>query len=462
MIIISGTSLEVTDLPLSNVLEYSIENNSARLKIKMKTVAKSDDCSSIYLHQDYEGKVEVTQEIKSKLQYFKDDKTLLKILQKDNIEGKLIVSEEEEKEEIKKPVVPITPKISKINTNVPKADKIVPRPTTGLKISQKEVVMSPNIKNKISNFDVHGSKDFEIQMKNQEILELRQALENEKARIRDIYRLQESQLSTQMAQHESEIITANNMIKQLQNHIESLKLSPEHENFLQYATYAYTPNAVLNAGFTVEEIEQIGNLTSNITVISCGSGESLHDMLNSVYSLMSNYKNNLIVDFTYDYYFANRLKMENVTISSTDLNNDSIAEEDLVLKVGESKFIPTAFHHDISLLTMDWVKIIKKLLKIANGDEIIILLNSVSSFSVLYTLEKLSVIARMLIFANSSPLVLSTLYGQIQYLDSTYVTIVATGFYPGVLELVETLGDMFSVNALPDGEEVNWAELLNT
>ena len=80
MILITGTELEVTDLPLSDMVEYQIENTTHKMGIKLKTIAKSSDCQHIYILDSNKSLYTVTDELLEKITYFNDDKELISLL----------------------------------------------------------------------------------------------------------------------------------------------------------------------------------------------------------------------------------------------------------------------------------------------------------------------------------------------------------------------------------------------
>lgn len=457
MIIISGTALSEADFPLSKVLTYELVVNTAKLRIKLRTVAESHNCTSVYLHSDLEDKVDVSDRVKSKIQYFTDDKDLLMRLKNDNDQGKLEEVEPEFTAKAK-PEVQLSEKVSRLTISKPDPSRrtvVQPQPQQkGLRIAQKDISVPKTFANQgVSR--IKNSTEFELDLRLREIEELKKDLRETLNTQDTMFKAQEYAMLNQTKQHDEEIAKANKTIEDMASLIESMKLTEDHEKFLQLAPYAYTPSAVLNTGFTGEEIARLGQLKSNLTVIACGNGESLYDMQESVAGLLEKASNTLVVDFTFDYYFCNLLNFDQNKVSSSELNT-SRNPEDLCFEVGDNKFIPTAFHHDISLLGMDWINVIKKLDKLANGGEIVIMLGSLASFSVMYTLSKLTAIAKMLVFANSNPSILATLYGQIQYLDSEYVTVVATKYFDGLQELADSLADTYNVYAVPEGASVDW------
>ena len=50
MILITGTNLQVNQLPHNDMLEYQIDN--LKMNIKLKTVAKAPACFQVYIAED--------------------------------------------------------------------------------------------------------------------------------------------------------------------------------------------------------------------------------------------------------------------------------------------------------------------------------------------------------------------------------------------------------------------------
>ena len=68
MILITGTNLDVSQLPNNEMMDYQIDNE--RMNIKLKTVAKSPNCFQIYIAEDKQNEYTVTDELLTKIVYF--------------------------------------------------------------------------------------------------------------------------------------------------------------------------------------------------------------------------------------------------------------------------------------------------------------------------------------------------------------------------------------------------------
>ena len=65
MILITGTNLQVNQLPHNDMLEYQIDN--LKMNIKLKTVAKSPACFQVYIAEDKRTEYPITDEIANKI-----------------------------------------------------------------------------------------------------------------------------------------------------------------------------------------------------------------------------------------------------------------------------------------------------------------------------------------------------------------------------------------------------------
>ena len=71
MILITGTNIDVTQLPRYETMDYQIDNSN--MNIKLKTVAKSTSCFQIFIAEDKRAEYTITDELSSKIKYFKDN-----------------------------------------------------------------------------------------------------------------------------------------------------------------------------------------------------------------------------------------------------------------------------------------------------------------------------------------------------------------------------------------------------
>ena len=145
MILITGTELEKVDLPLSDMVEYQIENDSHKMGIKLKTGAKSSNCQHIYILEANKSLYTVTDELLEKITYFSDDNELISLLNMGATSNNEVQEEKDIFDEDAEPIV-VVPNFES------------PKPIVYLDKKEEEVSNSEISENEISVYvDNEGS-----------------------------------------------------------------------------------------------------------------------------------------------------------------------------------------------------------------------------------------------------------------------------------------------------------------
>lgn len=460
MIIIGGTELVATDLPFSDMMDYVVEHNNAVLEIRLKTVAKSNNCIAVYLHTDLQ-EIELVPEVQEKTQYFTDEAHLVSLL--DASDDTTQEPEENNVEE-----APIAPTFESPETQVEQESTNIP--STEVKPNQDNVapifsvegveeadtdlpevfLTIPTVTQDTDSLRIQlENKDRIINQKNGQILQLKNDIENH-------FKLQELQFQEMRKQfelREEELITKN---EELRKQLSTSVIPEDAKEFLRYTTYAKNHKAILRDKFTPEEVESLGKLKSPIFILAGGSGDSYYTMMKQVASLMDRTKNLVVADFSNDHFFAGyyRIRSKETTML---LNDDSVSVESIVREAGQSTLLPTAPYNDIALLNMDWLKIIKKLDQFASGRPLFLLFNSTGSFSNRYSLAKLSGIGKVFVCVKSNPLIISSAHGDLAFIADCNFTVVAMDYIDVVKPILEQLAKRYAVEAFV--KDINWAKL---
>jgi hypothetical protein len=450
MILIGGTELETHEMPLGEMMDYLVENNPQILDIKLKTAAKSANCMAVFVHSDIE--VNVPEEVQPKFSTFSTDDELIVLLGGASSKA---VEDSDEQEDVEEQL----PEVQEFgsNDNSTSITDYVPTEIREM-IDVEEVdpnldgfMVIPNIGDDIDDLKVRMATQQQIiQQKDDRIEEMKRTLDQ-------IYENQEVALIEMRESYEKRVNEVNDTLDKMKQRIQDSELSNEERTFLRFSAYSQNPKAALREGFTQEEVNRLGNLQSPLYVLaSGGGGESLRRMLGSVHELIEDGTKALIVDFSNDFFlnakFGNKSKE-----SSIHLNNDDIAISTLVKEYNKAKVIPSNIYNDISLLTFDWVKIIKKLDVYAGGRPIILLFSDISSFSAKYTVSRLSSIGETFIFTHSNPTVLVTLYMELGYMPHKRFKVVAMNYIEVVEPTLRHLGDHYSTQAF--GGKIVWSKI---
>ena len=489
MILITGTNLEASQLPNSGMMDYQIDNE--RMSIKLKTIANSPNCFQIYIADSKRDEYTVTDELLTKIVYFKDDEELISMLENGVTSTERDIFEDpfEDDTPIEVPKFE-PPKVEEIKVDLKKEDieEEKPSKTKGSKKSEtKEEVVETEGSFEVSNENNSDSvipnvvlveadtelpdsllsipnfgddtdalkvqldnKDKLIAQKEAMILELRKSMD-------DAYKVQEMQLREVEDMYEEKMRAAQELISTLEKKAVTGNLDENATRFLKYVNYANSFKGVASEGFTEEERTQIGNLTSNFYVLSCGNGDSSYSMLKQVKGLLDKGSNSLIIDFSNDNFLAASFKMNSRTGSSLSLLRDDINPVELLKDVNGSKFIPTTSFNDIVFLSIDWPKLIKKVNELASGKDVIFIFGSISNFNVRAVVSKLATIGKLYVFAKCSPIILSALYSDVQFIPKERVNIVALEYIEVVKTILNAFSSNFNINAYD--KAVKWNEL---
>lgn len=454
MILISGTSIPLGELPFNDVMDYTIEQDPNVLNIKLKTVAKSSNCIGVYLHNSHK-ELPLTEDVLEKTIYFNDDEHLIRLLDNGGKEEDVKDTLEEDLKQQEQEEVTVFEVQDRIKDEVPVFE--VPDSKGNLVIEDVDTDFQDTLFSiPIIDNDDADKLNQQLENKNRIIEQKNGLLLDKQKEIDELYRLQEIQLLEMRDVYEKRVDEATKIIETLQKQVEEVGVPEELQWFLKYATYSNSYKAFLKEGLSQEELQRIGKIKSPIYIFASGAGDSLHSMLKNVKELIDNKSNVLVVDFSNDYYLTARYRIQSRD-SSMMLKDPNVEVESVIKDVNGLKIVPTTFYNDIGLLGVDWATVMSKLLAYANGKPIILLFNNINSFSVRYTVSKLATIGKLHIFAKSSPPVLSTLLGDIAFIPEGRFKVIAMDYIDIVQPVLEQISKKNEVVAFKD--RINWGKI---
>lgn len=476
MVLISGTSLDLADLPNGDVVDYQIENNVSKMGIKLKTSAKSHTCFQIFIAEEFRTEYTITDELSEKLVYFKDDADLIRLLGNNPNDG---LEEEEESVPVIEvpefdkplPVVHLEKKDDEEDvvkeeessanetpmnegTDVVKSEKSVV-PEIDLEMANTElpesVLMIPNIGDDVDSLRMLlQTKDAIIAQKDGNIQDL-------KNKIDESYKLQEMQLAEVESLYKQKMAECQNLIYELEQRGSGVNLDDETSKFLKYINYARNNKAIVKEGFTEDEIMRFGALKSKYTILSCASGDSSYSMLKQLKKYLERGHDCVILDFSNDNFLASIFKLNPKVKNTMGLLKDDVNPLSLLTDINGTKFISTTSYNDIALLNIDWGTTLKKIDDLAGGKDVIMIFGAINNFNVRYTVSKLATIGKLFVFAKCSPIILSSLYSDVQFLPKNRVRIVALEYIDVVKVILSELAKVFEIFAFAG--DVEWNKL---
>ncbi|HBF1820699.1 TPA: hypothetical protein KNT04_002678 [Clostridioides difficile] len=520
MILIAGTELSREDLPFSDLIDYSLENDLDILIIKLNTIAKTGSCIKIYLNEKFKEDIEHINIEEKKLLFFKNDIELLDLLsfsQEDKGKEKLfekinIDNSEEEIQEIEYDEIYINDNISlsdfggdmdalkvkvkglertiedkevllkeknleieeisdsnnkiikKMNLEIEKQKKELAEKEKDIKKEIDGLKKEMDSKNKLIYELSQKEKQIEIE-KNKEINELKKGIEE----LNNLIEAKQKDVDILVAAHKEKILEianenkdkidkANENITILLNKLEKErhKYTQTQLNFLKYYRMADTYNASSKVEFSEDEKKILLGMESKLHIFVAGTDNSLVDLIEEFTRVMDK-KNILVVDFTNILYFRNAVFKADGKKHSLLLNTKNIKIEELTKSIGKSEYITTSIFNDITFLTMDWFKIIKKLMDYSNGRDIVFLFNNISSFSVRHTISKLASVGELDIFVKCNPIYLSNMLGLLKFIPNERVRLIVMQY----IDVTKTLVDMLrkEYKLFEFSQEIIWKDL---
>ena len=475
MILISGTNLTPQDLPNSEIMGYQIELE--KMPIKLKTVAKSLECFQIYIAENLRTEYTITDEIAPKIIYFKDDADLIDKLN-NNTQSNYVdpfadtVSEEPAVEvPAFEPPAPTVDLEKKDETEIEKntvEEKKSLHQTDGESNSDNSVIPSVDIEEVNSDLpdsftqipnlgdDTDSLKEL-VNTKDRIIAQKDGMIKELKTRIEESYKAQEIQLTEVEDMWKEKLSEAQGIIADLQGQSLGVALDEETTNFLKFIRYAQSNKAVVKEGFSESEYSDMGALNSQYTVFACGSGDSSYSMLKQVKSYIEKSPDCIVLDFSNDNFLTVSFKIKPSSSNTMSLLNYETDPLTLLKDVKGTRFIPSTNYNDISLLNVDWGKMMRRIDDMASGKPVLMLFGSINNFSVRYTVSKLATIMPLFVFAKCSPVILSALYTDVKFIPKERVNIVAVEYIEVVKNILSEIAKTYNVVAT--NNEVDWSKL---
>ena len=490
MILITGTFLSKEELPNSEMMDYQIDNE--HMDIKLKTVAKQSICFEIYIAEDRKTYYTVTDDIIDKIKYFKDDDDLLNQLNRgsnsnpeDVLNTPVEPAEPEPElpqfEPVAMPEVKEDEEPERTNdgeesnqgedkgedsdggvkeTEGVKEEKVEEKPKE-LEIADtelpEEIFQIPNLTD-----DTDSLKE-QIKVKDRIIEQKDGMIKDLQKNIDDTYKVQEIQLLELEKSWTDKMTAAEQQIEELKNRVAGGALSDEANAFLRYVNYAQTYKAVSNESFSEADKKRLGKLSSPFKIFASGTGDSCYSMLKYLKSYMEKPNGGVvIVDFSNDNFLIASYNLKKFEYNSLGLFRDDIDVSNIAIDLKGNKkvrYMPTTNFNDISFLIADWVNVIKKIDDFAGGKPVIMLFGGINSFNVRNTVSKLSSLNNvdLYIFAKCSPIILGTLYSDIQFIPRERITLIASEYIDVVKTMLSSIAQRYNVIAV--AKDMDWNKI---
>ena len=297
---------------------------------------------------------------------------------------------------------------------------------------------------------IFGSKivtrEDELQDKNDELtdklhdsVDKIHSLENEISTLTNEQDKQVEQLRRSIAsandEYSKQLATAQNKVIEFSDRLKTPLLSTAE-------LYGSNALAMIDAAFSASDAD---SFPQSLFVLAAGTQTDSVYIAKQVETLTKMSNGCVIVDLTNDYLVSSVMGVTGKKTSLDFLSGAPVSE--CSQQMGYSLYFPSGVFNDIALLRVDWVKALACLKSLANGVPIFILLGSICSFAMSYTLTLLSSIAGGLIIAEGSPVNIRTVYGHILFLPAT-VRLLAYGCIETTHSYLEPIQQNYSVLTL--------------
>lgn len=507
MILIGSKDITKEELPNHEMMEYHIDWGKG-LDVKLKTMATSPKCFRVLLDERLKGEVTVLGIIYDKVEYFADNMELRRKLQP---EGCTEIEEEVEKEldskldsepdifddsKDEKPTVVVElegesdteKKTSEIKKDEDTSDIFTKKPQVeeSEKAEEEEEDINVETKNidsqkgtevqlevgevedveevdteisselfKIPNIDEDIDSYKLIVKHKDEVIKQKEAMLKElETQLEEIHLVQDEQVEGIKEMYMSKVEEANEKISLLEERLEKVKKGEETGlgKYMKYVKNYKTPlkDSIVDEG--------IGKLNSNYKIFASGTGDSFYSMMKQVKKYIEKNPKAIVIDFTGDYYLNTSYGMKKVLYNCIDLTREGVDDLDDVFKsINKTKLAFTTLYNDISLLGVDWVHTLNKIDSYAGGLPVVLIFNSITSFSVRYTVSKLLGVMDLHLFVKSSPLILSAMYNDILFIPTEGVEFVVMDYIDVVKPIVDLLSNKYKVTAFTG--DVEWKKL---
>ena len=221
----------------------------------------------------------------------------------------------------------------------------------------------------------------------------------------------------------------------------------------KYHLYAERFRSILKEGFEPTVKEEIKAL--NLDLIVMCTADNVTDMQYLVQQNIDQFKENCVfIDMTDASYFnmVYGVKLGGVFDLFTELTDAQ--KEEFMVKVlhrGNADLTAEYNFHDIAFLDCDWLQFFKNLKELFPDRKIVLLFNSISSFSVMYTVSELATIFRSYLHLRCSPVAIKNAYMRLKFIPKERgIKIVATYLFDDVKDAIKQLGQKYVVVTSPD------------
>ena len=421
MIYVLGSNLNVSDLPLSNTLQYTIQNDKTKIAGILGMGIRKPDVVKCYVNDDIVCN-RIANGCESKIVRFKDDNALLALLSGSSSENTKITDEatkSEEAPDIVHETETTASDVTKMQDSLyDAADKepIAPEDITKVEKDSRDEVEEASSAPMMAQ-PIDGGSLFEIDSLRQKLAtteailaQNRKCLEETKQERNELYDYAAKQIEELTEEYEGRLKEAQLAVETLRAQIEAGSESP----LSNFEVYAEKCRAVIKTGIS------LSNPPHNTITIAPGSPDAAKTLYQSLAILALSSFAGVIVDFTGDPAFSNTLvnlayrlrgmeirKNQNREPTPNDYINCNVdANKDLVRYIrdnepldnlantnfGNSRVLIAGFYHDIALLTMNWEKFFEDVSSssLAKGQPVIVLLPTINTFISRYLVSYLA------------------------------------------------------------------------
>ena len=359
------------------------------------------------------------------------------------------------------PVAPIIPVATPVATTEKKSA------TSGVIIPETKSVVSTSTDDGITEIDetdddvfsntfkipmsINGSYDAmaaKLKAKEEQLSQFQQMFTSKCEEYDTMIREQDESTAQIIKTYENKLKEASTAFNKLKN-----DYSKAMSTTGKYHVYAEKTKGVLKEGFASAEKEAIQSLGLDLCIM-CTAGD-VTDMHFMMQQNIETFKEDYVfIDFTGTHFFDTMYQ----TNLSGALRLFSFVSQDELTSLKNSFYhkekadiIAEYNFHDITFLDSDWVTFFKNLKIMFPDRKIILLFNSISSFSVLYTLSKLATIFKAYVHLRCSYFSIQNTYTRLRLVPvSRGIKLVATYYFDDVKDIITEVGKKYEIKTSTD------------
>ena len=464
MIFIIGTQLTEDQLPSFTEYRLFADSDAMGAKVALKIAT---DLTTAYINKKFEGSFVpgalIPESVYKKFVFFKNDEELLKILNGDSdVESDTLLDNISDGVDEDKVDISDNGLSDKNNVEVRSSEPV----TSEVNTDEDIIFLGNSSLDKVR--DINDEDDFDIETfkiptsstgnydavaakleAKEKQLEQFKALMTEKvAEYEEIIKELDAERGNIIEQFDKKIKEAQEAFTKAQATINSLTNTTG-----KYHTYAERPKIMLSEVFEPSVSDAIKGLGLNITVMFAEGGVA--DMQYLISQSIDKFRENYVyIDLTGESYFDIMYKSklgDALKLFDEMSDNDIEVFKSKIVHRENADIIAEYLFHDIMFLDADWLRFFTNVKRLFGDRKIILMLGSVASFPVSYTISRLAPLFTTYLHFKCSFTAIKSAFNYLKFFpNGRNIKVVATFLFDEASSAINKLGEKYAVITSPD------------